>query len=259
VSPPLIGITGRRVPAAQWSEVASFNRDTEVDLHFVEYVRGVARAGGLPVHVAREADPVALVDRLDGVLLSGGSDVDPGFYGAVPGPHQGPSDRDRDAFEIALARAAIDAGRPVLAICRGAQVLNVALGGTLVAHVDPAGAVPHSRHGRARHESVHDVVLDGGCRVAAIYGRTVVAANSFHHQAVDRPGDGVVVVGRTDDGVAEAIEVVGRDVLGVQWHPEMHGPDDPLFRWLVDAAARRSIAEGGAGRSPDRHQPPRVG
>jgi gamma-glutamyl-gamma-aminobutyrate hydrolase PuuD len=205
------------------------------------FVDSVARAGGTPLVVPMLPQPFAssVVESVGALVLTGGGDVDPACYGAAPDAATRGVDPDRDGWELALARAALEARLPLLAVCRGAQVLNVALGGTLVQHLPH---VSEMRHGWADRygEYVHDVTLDPASRLAATLGVTTVGANSLHHQAVQAGGTGVVVVGRSADGTVEAFEVDGHpEVLAVQWHPELleHQPvHQRLFRWVVEAA-----------------------
>ncbi|NYJ03346.1 putative glutamine amidotransferase [Nocardioides thalensis] len=211
-------------------------RLTEVDVFFADYSRAVADAGGLPVELPYDGSS-AVVDRLDALLLSGGQDVDPERWGGPAESVRGEVDPARDARELDLLRAALARGIPVLAVCRGMQVLNVALGGTLVP--DLAGPLDHLASGRSTGHRHHDVHLDGESLAAELYGAQVTV-NSLHHQAVARAGRGLVVTGRSSDGVAEVIEAPGRPVLGVQWHPEWLHPRDPAFDWLVAAATPRS-------------------
>ena len=230
---PVVGLTGRRALAAQLGAPAGFY-DAPVDAYFSEYARSVIAAGGLPVHLCLDADPAASVALLDALVVSGGDDVDPVRYGAAVGPRTTVVDPLRDELEVALVEAAIAAGKPVLGICRGAQLINVALGGTLVADLPVGEGVSHASYAYPRAHRRHGVDLVPGSLAHALYGaRTDV--NSFHHQAVDRPGRGVRVTGLADDGVTEAIEVDGADVLGVQWHPECFTAD-PAFAWLVERA-----------------------
>jgi putative glutamine amidotransferase len=193
----------------------------------------VFEAGGLPVLLAPRAESADVVDRLDGVVLAGGPDVDPTHYGAEPDPHTGMPRTERDAAELAVLERALELGRPVLAVCRGLQVLNVALGGTLVQHLPDA--VGHTGHNpRPGVFGRTDIALDGGSHVAAALGATVIA-QCHHHQAIDRLADGLTVTGRAPDGTVEAVELAGHPfVVGVQWHPEQ---DDPrIFAALVAAA-----------------------
>ena len=202
------------------------------------YVEAVVRAGGVPVvlPVLPPSAAGAVLDRVDGLVLPGGGDVAPGAYGAEAAPETRGVDGNRDAWEIACATAALERDVPMLAICRGAQVLNVALGGSLVQHV-PAHACA-SRSG----EHVHPVRVTS--RLAEVIGADEVGANSLHHQAVGEPGAGVRVVGRAPDGTVEAFEVEGHPaVLAVQWHPELlvgEPPHERLFAHLVTAAEASS-------------------
>ena len=144
-------------------------------------------------------------------------------------------ERERDEWELALIRAALDAHLPMLCVCRGAQLLNVALGGTLIQHLDQADR--HARWDLPRIERCHTVRVTPGSRADSLYG-TATLTNSLHHQAVGRRGEGVLVTGVSDDGVVEAFEVEGRpEVFAVQWHPEMLSDQiDPAFTWLITTA-----------------------
>lgn len=211
-----------------------------------EYVDAVLGAGGLPV-VLPVLDPVHAADvlaGLDGLLLTGGADVDPAAYGGAAHPEVYGVDAARDAWELALAAAA---QIPTLGVCRGAQVLNVAGGGTLVPHLPERTVTEHRDRDRGR-ELVHDVEVLGGSRLHAVVGGLQLGVNSLHHQAVDVVGDGLVVTAWAADGTAEAVEGTGdRPVLGVQWHPELltdHEAHRSVFGWLVAAAdAGRTHAE----------------
>ncbi len=212
----------------------------------VAYLEAVEAAGAVPLVLAPTASPAAaprLLDRVDGLVLIGGPDYDPRLYGERRRPETELVHPRRGAFDLALARAALRRRLPVLGICGGSQLLNVALGGSLLQHV-PAqwhGAVAHGpapgRPGDARHE----VSILRGSRLARILRRRRASVVSHHHQAVARPGRGLRVAALAPDGLPEAIE--GRDgrfVLGVQWHPERGGLRDatrgPLFLALVRAA-----------------------
>ena len=233
--PPVIGITAypRTVDVVPVPSV----------LHTISrsYVEAVARAGGVPVVLPVLSPGLAetLLDRVDGLLLPGGGDVEPARYGWAPAPETRPPDPDRDAWELACAAAALARDMPVLAICRGAQVLNVALGGDLVQHVD-GHACAHRYQ-----EHVHHLRLAPGSRLARVVGADEVGANSLHHQAVGAPGAGVRAVAWAPDGTVEGFEVEGHPtVVAVQWHPELL-PDEPaqqrLFDDLVGSAAGRVI------------------
>jgi len=207
-----------------------------------DYVRSVERSGGLPLVLptlqAEHAE--ALLDRLDGLLLSGGVDMDPALYARSRHPKLGRVDRERDEFELALTRHALRRDLPILAICRGQQVLNVALGGTLVQDIpsELEGAVTHAAPGRRTRRS-HPVEVVGGSKLGEILGPGPLAVNSFHHQAVDRLGDGLTISGRCPaDGVIEAVEMKDRSfVLAVQWHPESFWNEPASFQALFEAHA----------------------
>ena len=203
------------------------------------YVDAVAEAGGVPfvLPVLDPAQAVDVVANLDGLLLTGGGDVDPAWYGAAPSPHLGIVDRAYDAWELALLRAALAAGRPVLGICRGLQLMNVALGGTLVQHLPEITDLGHCLKD-AGSSHVHDVRVGTGSVLRRLVGGAdPLGVNSLHHQAVSQLGDGLVAVAWAEDGIVEAAEALteGRRLLGVQWHPELlaHEPEQAaLFAWL---------------------------
>jgi len=200
----------------------------------------VEEAGGVPVYADHHADPSALVERVDAVVINGGGDVAPERYGAARHDSTHGVEEHRDEFEIALVRAAAARGMPVLGVCRGIQLVNVALGGTLVQHVPEAVGRDHMRID-AWDRYVHDVELAPESRIAALYGRDRLGVNSLHHQAVDRPAPGLRVSARAPDGTAEAVESDDGRVLGVQWHPELLAEPAvhehaPLFRWLLGRA-----------------------
>jgi putative glutamine amidotransferase len=210
------------------------------------YLRAIEAGGGLPVVLAPE-DPAlagALLERLDGLCLAGGPDLDPLAYGAAERHERlGPTDRVVDAAELALARAADERGMPLLGVCRGAQAMCVARGGTLRQHVDG------HRQTDPATEPAHQVTVAPGSLLAGLTGGTpTLAVNSFHHQATDRLGAGMRAVAAAPDGTVEAIEDPARPFwLGVQWHAEaMVGRPEQLalFRGLVAAAAapRLSLA-----------------
>ncbi len=218
--------------------------DRCIDTTMSDFAIRIADAGGLPVQLAYETEPEAVCEWLSAVVITGGQDVHPSFWGGdtsvVRGidPRTDPMvhDPERDEYEIALVRAAVDKGIPVLGVCRGMQVLNVALGGTLIADL-PAGVVTHLSTDAAPTDGNvdHVVTFAPGSTAAGLYGDDVIT-NSWHHQAVDRCGTGLVVTGRAADGVAESIEVPGRPVLGVQWHPEWMKSADPALSWVVNEA-----------------------
>jgi putative glutamine amidotransferase len=207
-------------------------------------VDAVSLAGGLPLLLptlepSRVGDAL---DAVDAVLLSSGGDVDPACYGQQPSEHLYGVDGTRDAWELALVEAALRRAVPVLAICRGAQVLNVARGGTLLQDLPSVTDAMH-RDAERFAEVVHPVELDADSRVAHVMGGHQVGVNTLHHQAVDRIGSGLRVVGRAADGTIEAIETDdGSAVLGVQWHPELlthHDEHLALFTWIVARGEER--------------------
>jgi putative glutamine amidotransferase len=208
------------------------------------YIDAVQRAGAIEATMLSlpldDEQIHARLDRVDGLVLTGGGDVDPSRYGqAAHEAVYGVSD-DRDAFELAIVRAAVDRGLPTLAICRGIQVLNVALGGTLVQHLADVPGIREHRGG-----VLHEVVAVAGSRVRAALGAERAIGLSWHHQALDRVADGLVVTARADDGTVEAVEVDGDAwIVGVQWHPEDTAATDPvqqrLFDTFVEQASRRT-------------------
>ncbi len=232
-SAPLIGITGRTKTAGELNMKPETFRDLHLDVYYCDYARAVISAGGLPVFLPVSADPARYADRLDGLLLSGGTDIEPERYGQAPSAELYTREPERDAFELALLDGAADAGKPVLGICRGIQVLNVHGGGTLHQHI-----APHACHDQPPDSIVHRVDLTEGSLAASLYGPSI-RVNSLHHQTIDDLADGYSATGRSDDGAVEVIEAHRRPWMGVQWHPELMGSrdSDPVFDWLVQAAA----------------------
>jgi len=231
--PVLIGITGRPIAAGKIGSSAAVGIG-------VGYLAALERAGAAPVVLSPRAlddgQAGALLSRLDGVLLLGGPDVEPSLYGGAPHPTITGTDVADDRFEIAVTRAALADRVPLLAICRGIQILNVALGGTLVAHLPELGTVgAHGRPGTPNGAAVNKVTLDAGSLLATVMGTEAVACSCHHHQALDRLGDGLRVTARADDDVIEGVEVDGAWALAVQWHPEDTAGDDPAQQRLFDA------------------------
>ena len=190
------------------------------------YVHAIEDAGGLSVLIPFLEDLSELetiLSRLDGILLSGGTDVLPEWYGEEPHPLLQEADPQLDALELAVARWALQANKPILGICRGTQLLNVALNGSLYQDVNDLcpGTIRHMNIDQPRSQLAHPVYIEAGSRMAHILAATDLWVNSLHHQAVKVPGKGVHVSGRAEDGVVEAIEVVDhRFAVGVQCHPE---------------------------------------
>ncbi|MGW2620831.1 gamma-glutamyl-gamma-aminobutyrate hydrolase family protein [Streptomyces sp. NPDC001500] len=225
---PLIGVSTYLESGARWGVW-----ELDAALLPAGYPRLVQRAGGLAAMLPPDAPAhaAATVARLDAVVIAGGPDVDPGRYGAERDPRTGPPAPERDAWELALIEAALAAGLPLLGVCRGMQLLNVALGGTLTQHLDGhLGAV--GVVGRHPVEPVAGTLYAG-----VVPERTSVP--TYHHQAVDRLGRGLVASAHAADGTVEAVELPSSAgwALGVQWHPEM-GEDVRVMRALVAAASR---------------------
>ncbi|WP_190196994.1 gamma-glutamyl-gamma-aminobutyrate hydrolase family protein [Streptomyces djakartensis] len=225
----MIGVSTYLESGARWGVW-----ELEAALLPAGYPRLVRRAGGLAAMLPPD-DPeyaAAAVARMDGLVIAGGPDVEPARYGAEREPRTGPPARERDAWELALIDAALEAGVPLLGICRGMQLLNVALGGTLVQHLDGHAEVV----GVFGEHAVKPV--PGSLYAGVVPEETSVP--SYHHQAVDRLGEGLVPSAYAEDGTVEAVELPAHEgwVLGVQWHPEM-GQDPRVMRALVEAAAAR--------------------
>ena len=215
---PVVGITAA-FESARWAVW----RDIDVNISQRTYSDRVDEAGGvpllLPASASGAADPGTILDRIDGLLLSGGADLDPASYGAPADPRTTNTRRARDDFEIALCRAALERGLPLLGVCRGFQVLNVARGGDLVQHLDDAEMHVHT----PGVFSDHRVRLEPGSLAATASGETDLPVRSHHHQGIGRLGDGLVATGWAEPGaVVESIEIPGAPgwVLGILWHTE---------------------------------------
>jgi putative glutamine amidotransferase len=251
MSRPVIGITAsieQRSPA--FGETYSLTR---------KYAEGVLQAGGVPLIVPHNLDEDtlrAVLDRIDGVLLSGGGDVDPALFSEDAHPATREIESDRDRVELTLARWVVEDDMPLLAICRGIQVLNVALGGTLVQDIPsqvPA-ALPHSfdRKTTPRNFLAHPVQIDPGSQLAHIMQREMAQTNSWHHQSIKQVADRLQVTAVAPDGVIEAVEVPGRRLaIGVQWHPEWLFEEKAehrrLFEELVRVSMERRRSNGSSG------------
>lgn len=206
------------------------------------YVAALERAGGhaLAVPATRGSSAPEVLDRVDGLLLIGGGDVEPGRYGGAPHERIYGVDAERDALEIALVREAVGRRLPVLAICRGAQVVNVAFGGTLLPHLpdDPR----FRAHGSppAPNGSTHQVSVAAGSALGSACGSAALVCSSRHHQGIDALGSGLVVTATSRDGLVEAVEGRTGWLLGVQWHPEDTADRDPGQQALFDAFVREA-------------------
>jgi putative glutamine amidotransferase len=247
---PLIAVTTSEVRAGEAVSLTPHGEPPQHEMALgLKYLRALEDAGSIPLVVpplrATLAD--ALLDRVDGLCLSGGPDLDPGAYGERRHASTGPVETELDEFELALAAAADARGLPILAICRGLQVLNVARGGSLHQHLpDISGNEINHRQTETGSRPTHWVSLVASSRVAGILQRNRTKVNSFHHQGVARLGDGLVVTGRSRDGTVESIEAVDREfVLGVQWHAECllaQPRQAALFSAFVDSARQLRAA-----------------
>jgi putative glutamine amidotransferase len=243
MSRPLVGVTTSEVRRAERTQPLPEGEPPQHEMALgMPYVRALAHAGAVPVVLPPlPADAVpSLLAPLAAVCLSGGPDLDPSAYGARPSPDLGPVEPALDLFELEVARVADAAGLPIFGICRGAQALNVARGGTLHQHLPAVtdNSIDH-RQTAPGWEETHQVRLDPDSRLAGILGTDATWVNSFHHQAVERLGRGLRAVAWAPDGTVEGIEDEERFVVGVQWHAETldrGGPHHRLFEALVAAA-----------------------
>jgi putative glutamine amidotransferase len=217
---PVIGIT------------ASWNEEKESVVLSHTYVDAVSAAGGIPFLIPVVPDDVAeeALSKVDGILFPGGADVDPQKYGERPHQKLGSVNPRLDSLELHLAQRALERGLPVLGVCRGCQLVNIAAGGTLVQDIPSqiGGAMKH-RQQAPRWYGTHEVILEDGSMVAEIFGTRRLTVNSYHHQSVRTPGDGLTVSGRALDGVVEVIEGGKGFILLVQWHPEGMFRKNPVF------------------------------
>ena len=241
--PPLIGISASEIrPAHTIRRIKEGEPPGHEIALGTDYATAIERAGGIPVVIPPNATRSIpdLIERIDGLCVSGGPDIDPVAYATDPSPDLGPTDAAVDRFELDLAREAFRRDLPVFAICRGMQILNVALSGSLIQHLPDITAIAH-RQDEAGTVPGHEIEIEPGTRLAEAAAGTRAAVNTFHHQAIDRIGAGLEVTARAPDGTIEAIESIEhRFVVGVQWHAELAGPRDlesRLFADLVDAAA----------------------
>jgi putative glutamine amidotransferase len=235
---PLIGVTTSELRPSRMATTRRHGEPAHPEMALgMTYLRTLDAAGAIPVVLPPTGtDHLGpLLERLDGLCLSGGPDLDPAAYGA-PDRHTelGPTEPSLDAFELSLVRMGLQRGLPILAVCRGSQALNVACGGTLHQHV------PGHRQTEAATTATHEVEIEARSRLHRMVRTRKLAVNSFHHQAVDVLGDGLRVVGRALDGTIEAIEGDGF-VVGVQWHAETLMAHMPLFEALVTAASRTEL------------------
>lgn len=234
---PLIAVPGRHVPAGKAGRTAAVAAGRP-------YIEALHRAGAqeavlMPVEIGDD-DAAALLARFDGLMILGGADIDPARYGQARHETVYGVNGESDAFELALLRVAVAHDVPTLAICRGLQALNVALGGSLHQHItDDAGPVEHGVPlvtGTAQPVgALHASDVAPGTRLAEALGTDRPVGSSFHHQAIDRLGDGLQVVATASDGIVEGVEHERGWVVGVQWHPEDTAADDPVQQHLFDS------------------------
>ncbi len=243
MSRPLIAIAGRVAAAGRVSRSA-------ISFAGRVYLDAVLRAGGEPVTLSprelRLDDAVTLLDRFHGLVLMGGADVDPHLYGQQRQPHVYGVNPEQDQFEMALVHAALVSKIPTLAVCRGIQLVNVALGGTLIQHIGETG-VQHApeKFPAGQDFALHDVSIVKGSKLASAMGTTKSRVASFHHQGLDEIAKGLKITASSSDGLVEGLEHTGMGqwLVGVQWHPEDTAATDPhqqsLYDELVKRAARR--------------------
>jgi putative glutamine amidotransferase len=234
---PVVGICAA-VERARWA-----HWDVDVNLSQRTYTREVACSGGQPVILPptgeMTASPGEVLDLLDALILAGGGDVDPASYGAPADERTGNVRPERDAFEVALLHAALERDLPILGVCRGMEIMNVALGGDLVQHLVEAETHLHT----PGQFSDHDVELEPGSLAARAAGAERISVRSHHHQGIGRLGEGLVVSGRAPDGVIEAVELPDRAfALGILWHAEEE-ERSPVVSAFV-SATRAGVAAG---------------
>lgn len=236
---PLVGVTG------MWSAQCKGLRLAGSTVA-VKVLQSVVRAGGEPLTLFAESgmDARARVRSMDAILVPGGADLKPATYGAVAEPETDPADYElQDEFEAEIIRAAIAEKVPLLVICRGFQLVNAINGVELIQHVGDESNM--------HRNGMHDISITEGSRLHAILGETEMPVSSYHHQAIDAAGEGLVATAVAPDGVVEAVESADPEVpfVGIQWHPEDNADTEPrqqaLFDWLVEAAAQRREAAAG--------------
>jgi putative glutamine amidotransferase len=252
---PLIGVTTSEMRVAEQVETTPEGEPPRPEMALgLTYLKAIEAAGGLPVVIPPlRPDAIGpLLDGLDGVCLSGGPDLDPAAYEREPHPELGPTWRELDEAELRVAIEAESRGLPILAICRGAQALNVARHGTLFQHLtDDFGESVTHRQKLIGTEPVHSVEVEPDSVLAGAIGQTSLEVNSFHHQAIEDLGRNLRAVAKSPDGLIEGIEATDRDfVVGVQWHAESltERPEQAsLFRAFVDASRSRAASRNGGG------------
>lgn len=236
----------KRPPIAIAGRVAAAGRVSRSAISFAGrvYLDAVLRAGGEPLTLSprelRHDEALQLLKGFGALVLMGGADVDPHLYGQQRQPHVYGVNPEQDHFEMALVHAAIEMKLPTLAVCRGIQLVNVALGGTLIQHIGDIPGVGQHAPGKfpaGQDYALHDVDISPRTKLSKAVGATKVNVASFHHQGIDVVGKGLKVVARSADGLVEGLEHTGRDqwLIGVQWHPEDTASTDPHQQNLYDA------------------------
>lgn len=235
---PLIGITTRNGKDSDGHPLTALQHS---------YLNAIVQAGGLPVMIPSNLlveDFLELYSRFGGILFTGGGDISLDYFHGSDHPRIGEVDDNRDFTEISLMRVAVNEGMPILGICRGAQVMNVALGGTLYTHIydQLEGALDHAYPGDLRRTLVHPVNVDETTRSAEIFGRTLLNVNSLHHQGLKDIAPGLRAAGHAPDGLVEIVEIPDHPyAVAVQWHPEWltdQLPMQRLFKSFVDASSK---------------------
>ena len=234
---PLIGITGRRRKGEMLRGSLKVMNHLPFDVYWVDYAQGVIAAGGVPVFLPLSLDPAEIIPRLDGLLMSGGADIDPKRYGAEPEPELQSIEPARDEFELKILELVYECELPVAGICRGLQILNVHAGGSLYQDVPP-----HSVRDKAPSTRVHDITTEKGSILEKLYGEKL-EVNSLHHQSIKTLGKHFSASATSNDGIVEGIEHSQLPIVAVQWHPEMLDTrdSDPIFKWLVSKAEDKKI------------------
>lgn len=233
---PLIGLVGKRTRGDQLVGNLGVLGRSPVDVFYAHYAQAVVEAGGLPVYLPTDVAPDEMVGRLDGLLMTGGTDIAPERYGAEAQSDLLEIAPERDEFELAVLDAAQASRLPTLGICRGLQMINVHRGGTLNQHVPE-----HAFVDRPADDLTHTVAIEPDTTLARVYG-AAHKVNSLHHQSADRIGADLRVVARAEDGGVEALEHATLPIVAVQWHPEMlpTRAEDPIFTWLIETAQQFS-------------------
>ena len=234
---PLIGITGRRRKGEMLRGSLKVMNHLPFDVYWVDYAQGVIAAGGVPVFLPLSLDPAEIIPRLDGLLMSGGADIDPKRYGAEPEPELQSIEPARDEFELKILDLVYECELPVAGICRGLQILNVHAGGSLFQDVPP-----HSVRDKAPSTRVHNITTEKGSILEKLYGEKL-EVNSLHHQSIRTLGKHFSASATSNDGIVEGIEHSQLPIVAVQWHPEMLNTrdSDPIFKWLVSKAEDKKI------------------